>query len=59
MNIVKVSHKPNGVGRSSAMLGIPLTILRDLPEDVTHMTVELLQVDDNWGILYKPIIKEK
>lgn len=56
MNIVKVSHKPNGLGRRSTQVGIPLNILRDLPEGVTHMTCQLTRWDGAVAIVYRPII---
>ncbi len=59
MNIVKVSQRPNGVGRKSTQLGVPLTILRDLPPGVTHMTCELLKYDEKVAILYTPIEARK
>lgn len=59
MNIVRVSQRPNGIGRLSTQVGIPLMILNSLPEGITHMTVELRR--DELGaqvLVYKPIIKE-
>ncbi len=57
MNIVKVSRKPNGRdGRVSTQVGIPLTILRDLPSDLNHMTVEtVVEPSGRIAVVYRPL----
>ena len=51
MQIVKVVRLTNGNGQKYVRLGIPAGLLKELPDDTTHMTVEV----KDGALVYKPL----